>query len=229
MVETIDPERKRDAQRRLAASRRKAREENGEHVKRLRYAEDAALSPWELKFVDLLFGQCNGNRMEAVQLAGFPGQSNNASALAKRAAKLLKKPTVINSLRARSERKAKKLEVNAESIAEEYRKIASAHVGQVFEWDERGEIQIRSSLDIPRDVLVAIESITHRITKEGTRTITVKFHSKTDALKALGQHLGMFVEKVEHKVDGADVHFYLPDNGRGVKRDGAGESNTTKG
>ena len=45
--------------------------------------------------------------------------------------------------------------------------------------------------------------------------MALKLHSKTDALLALGRHLGMFIERHDLRVEGkADVRFYLPDNGR---------------
>jgi phage terminase small subunit len=137
---------------------------------------------------------------EAYKLAGYSPSLKNAQRLKSN-----------EGIRSRVEeilsQAAKKAGISVERILDEYAKIAFADITEAVDWGdaitikntETGEITIGNGIaiiaakDLPKHIRGAIAEV--KQTKEG---IAIKFHSKTAALEALGKHLGMFKERIEH-------------------------------
>lgn len=121
----------------------------------------------------------------------------------------------------------KKFEVTAERVIQELAAIAFQNSGDYFEWGsverpvlrknrKTGEtVHVRDANDKPMfehvpfarikpaDELTMIEkkaivSISETISRTGDRLIEAKMADKMGALKLLGQHIGLFKERVEH-------------------------------
>ncbi len=103
-------------------------------------------------------------------------------------------------------RGAERTKITIALVLEELARIALADVTEAVEWGEAiptmipdmdecvfvQDVRMKPSDQLPPHARAAISEV--RKTKEG---IAVKFHSKTAALQMLGQHLGMFKDKVE--------------------------------
>lgn len=86
--------------------------------------------------------------------------------------------------------------LDARSVIEEMKSIAFSNVMDVVEVGEEGDVNLRRGSEIPEAARAAISEIS--TTKDGV--VKVRMHSKLDALKSLGTHLGLFQEKVDVKV-----------------------------
>lgn len=93
-------------------------------------------------------------------------------------------------------------DLTVDDIVRSYREIAECDVTSVVGWNAQGELVVTDFESVPVEVRRCISEIRQTETKDGKRSIAIKFHSKTEALAKLGQYLGMFVQKVE--VDGSD-------------------------
>jgi phage terminase small subunit len=136
---------------------------------------------------------------EAFVLAGYkPHESNSA--------RLSGNERVRSRIEEILSASAQKAGVTVERVLQEYAKIAFADITDAVVWGEAiavkdadgGDdrivqgVHLLDAADLPKHVTAAISEV--KQTKEG---LSVKFHSKTAALDALGKHLGMFKDKVE--------------------------------
>jgi phage terminase small subunit len=140
--------------------------------------------------------------------AGFSQRNANVSAY-----KLLHRPAVQAELARQQEALYAKLQMRAEDVVREYVRIARANITDFLSFDAGG-VKLRPSSERTPDQLAAIAEVKSMAGQHGV-SVSLKMHSKTEALLALGRHLGLFVDRHEHAVSGtAHVSFYLPDNGR---------------
>ena len=147
-------------------------------------AEEASLSTFHARFVDEYM--VDFNQADAYRRAGGSpkGARQNASAL-------MKRPDIQAAIQARREQAREDSGIRQQRVIEEYAAIAFADIRNVIKWGKRGKPHLACSSDELDDVTAAAISEIKQ-TRDG---VTVKFHSKTDALAKLGQHLGMFVER----------------------------------
>jgi len=81
-----------------------------------------------------------------------------------------------------------------EAIADELMAVGSANMSDVVEWDDRGNIRVKASAEIPRNVLSAIKEIKAVQTiRDGveTSTLELKMHDKLGSLKVLAKAAGL--------------------------------------
>ena len=113
----------------------------------------------------------------------------------------------------RKAERAEKAGVSAEEVVEELRRIGFSRItdvvsfgpqaglyrqdgeGSLEEVEAGGAVTVKDSDGLSPDVIAAIESVSE--TKEGLK---IKMHAKVPALTKLGEHLGMFVKKMDVKV-----------------------------
>ena len=137
---------------------------------------------------------------EAYRLAGYAPSLKNAQRLKSN-----------EGIRSRVEellsQAAQKAGITVERVLSEYAKIAFADITEAVDWGDAiaitdpdtNEVTLTQGValipakSLPKKVSAAISEV--KQTKEG---LSVKFHSKTAALEALGKHLKMFTDKVEH-------------------------------
>ena len=118
----------------------------------------------------------------ATQAAIRAGYSKKAAG--QQGAENLKKPNIKRFLAEAQSKRAKRLEISAERVAEELARIGFSNIADVVEWDGNG-IRIKDGAAIDGDALRAVSEISEN--KEGWRKI--KMHSKTQALAIIVAHL----------------------------------------
>lgn len=153
--------------------------------------KSSKLNAREKLFVAEYLKDFNGTR--AAIAAGYSKRS--AYELASR---LLRKVEIARAISAGQEKRAKKLEVTVDDIANELKLIGFARMGKYAKITERGSVKFT-----PTDQLIesgedaAIESYSESVTKDGGSS-AIKLHNKIKALELLGKHIGMWKEKVEN-------------------------------
>lgn len=137
----------------------------------------------------------SGNAKQAAIAAGFSKNDRTAEVEGSRQ---LRKAEVAAEVARRRERLAKRYEISAERVLEQYARIAFARVTDFMTFGPTG-VRVRAGKDLSDDQIDGIAEVKERLSK-GKRQVSVRLHSKTDALAALGKHLGLFVEKHEHDI-----------------------------
>jgi len=122
---------------------------------------------------------------------------------------LRKTPVAAAIARAKAER-ARRTGFNADRVLEELALIAFADLGEFVEFGPGG-IRIKDAEGLDVRMRRAMAEVTETKTETGG-SLKFKLHDKLGALKLLGQHLGMFVDKVEHRHSGeVKVSFAKPE------------------
>lgn len=136
------------------------------------------------------------NGTQAAITAGYSKPS-----AASTATRLLKHPKVKKTLQARRAGALARLEVTEDMVLQELAAVAFSNIEDYVTWDAAaGALVVRPSVEIPRHLQAAIESIDEKVlesqNKDGSRLYTrtvrkVKLYSKMDALKTLAEYLGL--------------------------------------
>ncbi len=114
--------------------------------------------------------------------------------------RLLKHVEVQAALRARTTAALARLEVTDDMALQELAAIAFSNIQDYVEWDKDGDLVVKSSVQIPRHLAAAIESIDEQVlestNKDGSRNYKrtrrkVKLYPKLEALKLLAEYLGI--------------------------------------
>jgi phage terminase small subunit len=134
------------------------------------------------------------NATQAAIRAGFKEKSAN-----EQGSRLLANVSIAAEIAHRREVLARRFDVSAESVLSEYAKLARARITDYLSYGPDG-VQVRRSNELTPDQFDAIAEVTERIGKGGKRVVSVKLHSKTEALERLGKHLGLFIERHQHDV-----------------------------
>lgn len=136
------------------------------------------------------------NATQAAVRAGYSKKTSNRIG-----PELLGKTWISDAIQAQMDKRADKIEVNADKVLEEICRLAFADVRKIF--DEHGRLLPVHSL--PSEISSSISSVkvvTQRI--PGTDPVEVehvaeiKFWDKKGSLELLGKHLKLFTDKVEH-------------------------------
>ena len=107
--------------------------------------------------------------------------------------RLLSNAKVQEYIDRRIKQRSQRTEITQDNVLKELADIAFANITD-FVRIEGQEVIVKSTDEIPKNLLPAIESI-----KYGKYGIEVKFHDKVRSLELLGRHLGMFNDKIEIK------------------------------
>ena len=83
--------------------------------------------------------------------------------------------------------KSTTLAANREAVAYSLLCMANTKITDVMEWDDRGNVQVKASKDIPEHALQAIKSI--KIDKDGM--VAVEFWDKVQGLRLLAKASGL--------------------------------------
>lgn len=141
----------------------------------------------------------NGSR--AAIAAGYAP----ASAYSK-ASQLLSNIKVKRLVDAEIQRRSSKIELKAEQVVEELRRLAFSNMIDFMEIDEYGKPTGLNLSNLTRDQAAAIQEITEDTTGgngDGERRLVLrtkfKLSDKTKNLELLGRHLGMFQDNVTVK------------------------------
>ena len=131
----------------------------------------------------------------------------NASAAARRAGysektagqigeRLLKNVEVQKAIQAGQAARQQRTEVTQDMVLRELAKIAFADQRQVMKWGPGG-VKLRDSSELTADEAAAVAEVSETIGATGGGSLKLKTHDKVGALKLLGEHLGMFRQKLE--------------------------------
>lgn len=140
----------------------------------------------------------------------------NATAAARRAGysernadkigpELLGKTRVAAAIQALRTKLTEKAEISALAVLNELRRIAFSDMRKFSTWGPSG-VKLLDSEKLDDDAARCVAEVTETVTKEGG-SIKFKLHNKVEALKLLGQHLALFLEKHEHTGRGGEPLF----------------------
>lgn len=120
--------------------------------------------------------------------------------------------------RAKAERSAR-IGLTADAVLEELAAIGFARMPDYAEWGDGDTMGLKPSADLSERQAAAIVQVTEtekfvKSLGKGeqlmSRERSIKLHDKVSTLKLLGQHIGMFSDKVEHTgKDGAPLTFTI--------------------
>jgi len=166
--------------------------------------------------------QIDGIGKDAAIRAGY---SPAGAAVA--ACRMLDNPTIKAMIEAGERKRLKRLEISADRIKQELAAVAFANMGDFVEFGPKA-VKLKLSAEMAREDLAAISEVyqkTGKITERG-----IRLHGKVPALELLAKIDDELKDKLKqkHEVTGKDggpiehaatVSIYIPDNGRGDKRD----------
>jgi hypothetical protein len=96
----------------------------------------------------------------------------------------------IRSITKRLERSATIVE-NREAVAYTLLCMANTKITDIMEWDEAGNITVKSAKDIPEHALQAIKNIRQKTDKDGNSTIEIEMFDKIGVLRILAKASGL--------------------------------------
>lgn len=111
---------------------------------------------------------------------------------------LLQKPSVAEAVAAAKAERSRRVGLTADRVLEELAAIGFARLGDYVRWDgERVILEESGSVDTR-----AVAEVGSQVSKYGVN-LKIKMHDKVSTLKLLGQHIGMFADRLEHsgKID----------------------------
>lgn len=152
------------------------------------------LSDIMARFVEEYMIDSNGT--QAVIRAGY-----KSAAPSVRAAKLMNSPIVADAIRAAQAKLSKKLDLSAEMVLGELKRIAFSDIRKAVSWKtemmddgrEAASIRFHDSDLLDDHTAAAIAEVG----TDAKGNLKIKFHDKPAALVNLGKHLGLFTERVE--------------------------------
>jgi phage terminase small subunit len=184
------------------------------------------LPPRQQRFVDEYLKDLNGT--QAAIRAGYSAHTAN-----EQSTRLLANVHVAAAVaRAKAERSAR-IGLTADRVLEELAAIAFARMPDFAAWGGGDQMQLKPSDDLDEHQAAAVVQVveTEKFVKSmdrgeqlWSRERSIKLHDKVATLKLVGQHIGMFSDKVEHTgKDGAPLTFTITID---RKDDGDGDGDT---
>lgn len=153
--------------------------------------DKTGLTPKQARFVAEYLIDLNAT--QAAIRAGYSKQTAYSQGQ-----RLLKNAGVATAIAVGQKRVAAKLDITTERVLKELAQIGFAQPGEYFEWGSKGVTLIDKEKLTPEQ-MAAVAEVAQTVSPGGG-SIRLKLHDKVAALTKIGQHLGMFVEKHEHKV-----------------------------
>ena len=132
-----------------------------------------------------------GSKTDSYYLAGFKPSSRETAG--KSAYKLHNRPDVREYITYLQQKRAERLAINAERATLELARVGYTNISDVASWDQEKGLKFKASNEIDPDSMAAIAEVIET-TFQGRKTISVKMHSKTPALKAILKHVGADVD-----------------------------------
>lgn len=145
------------------------------------------LTPKQQRFVDEYLVDLNASA--AARRAGYKGDPNTIGP------RMLANVGIQAAIAERQKTLRERVEITQEMVIAELAKIAFGDQRKVMSWGPTG-IKLRPSTELSADEAAAVAEVSETVTASGG-TMKLKTHDKVGALKLLGEHLGMFKQKVE--------------------------------
>ena len=108
---------------------------------------------------------------------------------------LLGKTHVAEAIAERMKARSERTEITQDRILAELAKIAFADQRKVMEWGPDG-VKLRDSSTLTDDEAAIVAEVSESVTAAGG-TLKIKTHDKVGALKLIGDHLGMWRQRME--------------------------------
>ena len=147
----------------------------------------AALTPKQARFVDEYLVDLNGT--QAAIRAGY--SKKTAGQIAER---LLRKVEAQQALTERVKARQARTEITQDRVIAELAKIAFGDQRSLMQWGPTG-VKLIDSTTLTPEQSAMVSEVSESITAAGG-SLKLKTHDKVAALKLLGEHLGMFEQKV---------------------------------
>ena len=163
--------------------------------------QEGTLTPKQERFVSEWIVDCNGSR--AAIAAGFSPRSSRQIA-----AEYLAKPNIQRAIAERQEQLGANLEITQERVLRELARIAFGDARDAMEWSA-GRIRVKDSAELTDAAAAMIAEVSEIKAEHGTSHVRLKLHSKTEALRQLARHLGLFPEQNSTYVDARSVHLHV--------------------
>lgn len=145
------------------------------------------LTPKQARFVEEYLVDLNASA--AARRAGYSESTANRIG-----PENLSKPVIKSRIDAALDQRSSRTEVTADKVVRELARIAFADVREVAEVRD-GSVRVKDTDEWSDDAALAVSEV-----KETKRGRSVKMHSKLDALKKLGEHLGLWRDDRELRV-----------------------------
>jgi phage terminase small subunit len=145
------------------------------------------LNPRQVRFVEEYLVDLNAT--QATIRAGYAARSAYSTG-----ERLLRNAEIAAAIRAAQEARSRRTEITQDSVARELARIGFGDPRRVMSWGPDG-MKLRPSGDLTDDEAAIVAEVVETRTEAGG-TLRVKVANKVEALKLLGQHLGMFVDRL---------------------------------
>lgn len=132
------------------------------------------------------------NATASYKRAGYKGKGNAAESAASR---LLSDVKVKRAIQEAMDKRQGRIEVTQDRIVAELAKIAFGDQRAVMKWGADGVELLESEL-LTDDHAAMVAEVSQTVSATGG-SLKLKTHDKVGALKLLGEHLGMFKQKME--------------------------------
>jgi hypothetical protein len=96
----------------------------------------------------------------------------------------------VRSIERRMERSST-LMANKEAVAYALLSMANTKLTDIMQWDDRGNVTVKRSSDIPEHALHAIKNIKVRTDKDGVSTLEIELYDKVGVLRLLAKASGL--------------------------------------
>ena len=116
----------------------------------------------------------------------------------------LTKPHIAQSIQAEMNQRSERCQIDQDYVLEKLVRLASVDLGDVISWDKDGNVEVKPSSEIDRDVRYAIQELNQHVSPKGRKSLKVKLHDKLKVLEDLAKHLGMFDKTVNLNVKRID-------------------------
>ena len=130
------------------------------------------------------------NATQAAIRAGY-----SAKTAASQGERLSRNVEIQAAIQAAMKARQERTEITQDRVLAELAKIAFGDQRAVMEWGPSG-VKLRDSKDLTDDQAAIVAEVSESVTAAGG-TLKLKTHDKVGALKLLGEHLGMFKQRVE--------------------------------
>lgn len=107
----------------------------------------------------------------------------------------LRKPEIQAAIQAAMKSRQERTELTQDMVVKELARIAFGDPRKVMSWGPGG-VKLRDSETLPGEDATIVAEVSESVTAAGG-TLKLKTHDKVGALKMLGEHLGMFKQRVE--------------------------------
>ena len=136
-------------------------------------------------FIDQIITNPSKSKIQLALKSGYATKS-----IDKTVVRLMKDKVFLSRLEDRKREIQAKLLVSADKVAEEYARIAFLDPKEYVEYSQDGGIVSKNSSQVDLRPVVEIQESRSGKGSNGKNTVTLKFHDKMDALKALREMFG---------------------------------------